>query len=488
MAVELVINITGSETRVACLDDGLLQEVHIERESKRGIAGNIYQGRVRRVLPGMQAAFIDIGLDKAAFLHVADIMHHTECNGDGQKNVDERDIAKLVRPGQDLMVQVIKDPLGTKGARLTTDITLPSRYLVLMPRSAYVAVSLRIDNETERERLKNIVLPYCDKNCGFIVRTAAHGVDEEELSQDAAFLKRLWAKIIERKKRNISQRKLYGELALVQRILRDFTSIALDHIWVDSRLVFDLLMEFTREYIPEMTKKLVFYTEGQPIFDFFDIENEIQRSLDRKVTFKSGGYIIIDQTEAMTTIDINTGAFVGYRNLDETIFNTNTEAAQEIARQLRIRNLGGIIIIDFIDMVNEEHQRQVLNSLEQALNRDRVKTSISGFSQLGLVEVTRKRIRESIEHILCNTCPACQGRGTMKSVETVCYEILREIVRFHHTYESNSFLVYAAPAVAEAMSGETADILHKTELTVGKQVKIQVEPFYSQEKFDVVIL
>ncbi|MGE4800194.1 ribonuclease G [Yersinia hibernica] len=489
MTAELLVNITPSETRVAYIDGGILQEIHIEREAKRGIVGNIYKGRVSRVLPGMQAAFVDIGLEKAAFLHASDIMPHTECvAGDEQKNFNVRDIAELVRQGQDLMVQVVKDPLGTKGARLTTDITLPSRYLVLMPGAAHVGVSQRIESETERERLKKTVAEYCDEQGGFIIRTAAEGIGEEELAADAAFLKRLWTKVQERKKRNITKYKLYGEMALAQRVLRDFAGAALDKIRVDSKLTYDLLVEFTREYIPEMTEKLELYAGKQPIFDLYDVENEIQRSLERKVELKSGGYLIIDQTEAMTTVDINTGAFVGHRNLDETIFNTNIEATQAIARQLRMRNLGGIIIIDFIDMSNEEHRRRVLHSLEQALSKDRVKTSINGFSQLGLVEMTRKRTRESIEHVLCNDCPTCRGRGTVKSVETVCYEILREIVRVHHAYDSDRFLVYASPAVGEALKGEESHALAEVEIFVGKQVRVQIEPLYNQEQFDVVMM
>ncbi|OWF71671.1 ribonuclease E/G [Yersinia frederiksenii] len=489
MTAELLVNITPSETRVAYIDGGILQEIHIEREAKRGIVGNIYKGRVSRVLPGMQAAFVDIGLEKAAFLHASDIMPHTECvAGDEQKNFNVRDIAELVRQGQDLMVQVVKDPLGTKGARLTTDITLPSRYLVLMPGAAHVGVSQRIESEVERERLKKTVAAYCDEQGGFIIRTVAEGIGDEELSADAAFLKRLWTKVQERKKRNITKYKLYGEMALAQRVLRDFAGAALDKIRVDSKLTYDLLVEFTSEYIPEMTEKLELYAGKQPIFDLYDVENEIQRSLERKVELKSGGYLIIDQTEAMTTVDINTGAFVGHRNLDETIFNTNIEATQAIARQLRMRNLGGIIIIDFIDMVNEEHRRRVLHSLEQALSKDRVKTSINGFSQLGLVEMTRKRTRESIEHVLCNECPNCRGRGTVKSVETVCYEILREIVRVHHAYDSDRFLVYASPAVGEALKGEESHALAEVEIFVGKQVKVQIEPLYNQEQFDVVMM
>ena len=419
MTAELLVNVTPSETRVAYIDGGILQEIHIEREARRGIVGNIYKGRVSRVLPGMQAAFVDIGLDKAAFLHASDIMPHTECvAGEEQKQFTVRDISELVRQGQDLMVQVVKDPLGTKGARLTTDITLPSRYLVFMPGASHVGVSQRIESEAERERLKKVVAEYCDEQGGFIIRTAAEGVHEQEMAADAAYLKRVWTKVMERKKRNQTRYQLYGELALAQRVLRDFADAQLDRIRVDSRLTYEALLEFTAEYIPEMTSKLEHYSGRQPIFDLFDVENEIQRALERKVELKSGGYLIIDQTEAMTTVDINTGAFVGHRNLDDTIFNTNIEATQAIARQLRLRNLGGIIIIDFIDMNNEDHRRRVLHSLEQALSKDRVKTSINGFSQLGLVEMTRKRTRESVEHVLCNECPTCHGRGLV--VEDPC--------------------------------------------------------------------
>ncbi|NIH15898.1 ribonuclease G [Serratia symbiotica] len=489
MTTELLVNITQSETRVAYIDEGILQEIHIERGSKRGIVGNIYKGRVSRVLPGMQAAFVDIGLDKSAFLHASDIMSHTECvAGDEQNNFHVRDIAELVRQGQDLVVQVVKDRLGTKGARLTTDITLPSHYLVFMPGAAHVGVSQRIDSEAERERLKNAVAAYCDELGGFIIRTAAEGIGEEELAQDADFLKRLWAKVLERKKRNRTKYKLYGELALAQRILRDFSGAALERIRVDSRLTYDLLVEFTDEYIPDITSKLELYTGNPPIFDLYDVENEIQRALERKVALKSGGYLIIDQTEAMTTVDINTGAFVGHRNLDETRFNTNIEATQAIARQLRLRNLGGIIIIDFIDMDNEEHRRRVLHSLEQGLSKDRVKTTVNGFSQLGLVEMTRKRTRESIEHVLCHSCSACNGCGTVKTVETVCYEILREIVHVHHAYDSDRFLVYASAAVSEALKSEESHALAEVEIFVGKQVKVQIEPLYSQEQFDVVMM
>ena len=489
MSTELLINVTPSETRVAMIEAGVLQEIHVEREARRGIVGNIYKGRVSRVLPGMQAAFIDIGLDKAAFLHASDIVPHTECVSENEKRQFQvRDISQLVHQGQDLVVQVVKDPLGTKGARLTTDITLPSRYLVFMPGASHVGVSQRIESEKERNRLKNTVSDYCDEFGGFIIRTAAEGAKEAEISQDAAFLKRLWHKVIERRKKSKTKSMLYGELGLDQRILRDFVGTELDLIRVDSKQAFEKLKEFTTEFVPELTKKLEYYSGDKPIFDMYETENEIQRALDRKVELKSGGYLIIDQTEAMTTVDINTGAFVGRRNLEETIFNTNIEATQAIARQLRLRNLGGIIIIDFIDMMSEEHRRRVIQVLGAALEKDRVKTNVNGFTQLGLVEMTRKRTRESIEHVLCGQCPTCEGRGAVKTVESVCYEILREITRVNRAYDSDKFVVYASVAVADALEGEESHALAELELFIGKQVKIQAEPLYIQEQFDVVMM
>ncbi|EFP95247.1 ribonuclease G [Vibrio caribbeanicus] len=489
MSAELLINVTPSETRVAMIEGGCLQEIHVEREAKRGIVGNIYKGKVSRVLPGMQAAFVDIGLEKAAFLHASDIVPHTECVAENEKQQFQvRDISELVRQGQDIVVQVVKDPLGTKGARLTTDITLPSRYLVFMPGASHVGVSQRIDSEEERNRLKRVVGKYCDEDGGFIIRTAAEGADDKELSQDASFLKRLWSKVTERRAKYKTRSTLYGELGLSQRVLRDFVGTELTKILVDSRLEFENLKEFTSEYVPELTEKLELYEGEKPIFDMYDTENEIQRALERKVVLKSGGYLIIDQTEAMTTIDINTGAFVGRRNLEETIFNTNIEATQAIARQLRLRNLGGIIIIDFIDMTSEEHRQRVIHSLQVSLDKDRVKTNINGFTQLGLVEMTRKRTRESIEHILCSTCPTCEGRGRVKTVESVCYEVLREITRVNRAYDVDKFVVYASPAVADTLQGDEYHALAELEVFIGKQVRIQAEPLYIQEQFDVVMM
>jgi ribonuclease G len=487
MSAELLINVTPSESRVALIENGILQEIHIERDTKKGIVGNIYRGKVSRVLPGMQAAFVDIGLDKAAFLHASDIAVHDEIAAEvSETAIEKKDIRELVRDGQDIVVQVVKDPLGTKGARLTTDITIPSRYLVFMPSVEHVGVSQRIEDEAERERLKSLVQGFCSADGGFILRTAAEGVKEQELTQDADFLKRLWQKIRSRMKNK--SHILYEDLPLARRVLRDFVGTTLDRIRIDSKLTLQELQQFTKEYVPELHKLLEYYPGERPIFDLYDVENECQRSLERRVDLKSGGYLIIDQTEAMTTIDINTGAFVGHRNLEETIFNTNVEATSAIARQLRLRNLGGIIIIDFIDMISEEHKRRVLHSFDTALSKDRAKSNINGLSALGLVEMTRKRIRESLEHILCDVCPACSGRGSQKTVETVCYEILREIVRVNRAYAADKFMVYAAPAVSEALLNDEYHNLAELELFIGKQVHIQTESLYSQEQFDVVMM
>ena len=488
MSGELLINVTPSETRVALIENGVLQEMHVEREAKRGLVGNIYLGKVIRVLPGMQAAFVDINLDKAAFLHASDIHSKLITNQEVEDSESTPDIRALVHEGQYLVVQVVKDPLGTKGARLTTDITVASRYLVLMPNASHAGISQRIEDEKERGRLKNIVAPFCDDNHGFIVRTAAEGAGELELKHDAEFLRRLWSKVVERKQRKVVKTPIYQDLSLAFRVIRDFFGVELERIRIDSKLTFDQLTEFTAEFVPELEKVLEYYPGERPIFDLFDVETEIQRALHRKIELKSGGYLIIDQTEAMTTIDINTGAFVGHRNLEETIFSTNIEATQAIARQLRLRNLGGIIIIDFIDMESDDHKRRVLHSLELAMAKDKVKYSIHGFSSLGLVEMTRKRTRESLEHILCGECPACSGRGNLKTVETVCFEILREIVRVNRAYDADKFIVYASSSVSESLLNDEYHNLAELEVFIGKQVKVQTEPMYNQEQFDVVMM
>ncbi len=487
MTGELLINVTPSETRVALIENGSLQEVHVEREARRGLVGNIYLGKIIRVLPGMQAAFVDINLGKAAFLHASDINSKLILN---EENTDDQvpDIRNLVHEGQHIVVQVVKDPLGTKGARLTTDITIAARYLVLMPETNRAGISQRIDDPRERNRLKSIVTPYCGEEHGFIVRTAAEGACIKELQHDAEFLRRVWAKVLERKARKQTKDPIYQDLSLAFRILRDFVGVSLERIRIDSKLTYQQLVEFTTEFVPNLAPVLEYYPGERPIFDLFDVESEIQRSLHRKIELKSGGSLIIDQTEAMTTIDINTGAFVGHRNLEETIFNTNIEATQAIARQLRLRNLGGIIIVDFIDMNDKDHQRRVLHSLDTAMARDNVKYSLSGFSALGLVEMTRKRTRESLEHILCGECEVCHGRGYVKTVETVCFEILREIVRVNRAYDADKFIVYASSSVSESLINDEYHNLAELEVFIGKQIKVQTENMYNQEQFDVVMM
>jgi len=438
----------------------------------------------------MQAGFIDIGLDKAAFLHANDILPIIDGVGEYESSRKKTsDIAELVRPGQDILVQVIKDPLGTKGARLTTDITVPSRYLVFMPGNAHVGVSQQIESEEERDRLKIIVQDCITDLGGFIVRTAADGASESDLRNDAAFLQRVWTKVLKRKARPKNKTQLlYKDLILVFRILRDFVGSEIDRIRIDSKITFKELKLFTHEFVPEVEDKVEYYNGESPIFDLFDVEKEVQRALERKVDLKSGGSLIIDQTEAMTTVDINTGGFVGHRNLEDTIFNTNIEATKAIARQLRLRNLGGIIILDFIDMHSEDHKRRVFNSLELALSKDRVKTHVNKFSSLGLIEMTRKRTQESLEHIFCGECPQCGGRGLTKTVETVCYEVLREILRVNRAYSVEKFMVYTSVAVADALMGDEAHNVGELILFMSKEVEIHAEALYGQEQFDVVMI
>ncbi|MFV1943299.1 ribonuclease G [Pseudomonas luteola] len=485
MSEEILINITPMESRVAVVENGVLQEVHIERTMRRGIVGNLYQGKVVRVLPGMQAAFVDIGLARAAFIHAAEIST--------REGSAVESISALVHEGQSLVVQVTKDPIGTKGARLTTHLSIPSRYLVYMPKTNHVGISLKIEDEAERERLKNIVEKCIANECieeagGFILRTAAEGAREDEIKADIRYLRRLWAQIHAQMNKVPAPTTIYEDLDLPLRTLRDLVSPRSEKIRVDSRENFQRIGQFVSELMPEVSDRLEHYPGERPIFDLYGVEDEIQKALERKVMLKSGGYLIIDQTEAMTTIDVNTGAFVGHRNLEETIFKTNLEAATAIARQLRLRNLGGIIIIDFIDMEDEEHQRQVLRNLEKQLERDHAKTNIIGITELGLVQMTRKRTRESLSQVLCEPCSACQGRGMLRTAETICYEIFREILREARAYQANSYLVLANQKVVDRLLDEESGNVADLEAFIGRTIKFQVEPMYSQEQYDVVLL
>lgn len=490
MTVELLVNVTPQETRVAVVENGVLQDVYIERARRLGLVGNIYKGVVSRVLPGMQAAFIDIGLDRAAFLHASDIAVIDSEDPDVVLPAAGENITNLLREGQSLLVQVIKDPIGTKGARLTTHITIPSRYLVFMPEAHNVGVSQRIEDEAERQRLRDIVLSErdVDKPGGFILRTAAESVDEESIASDLYFLQRLWASICEQAKAAKPKEIVHEDLPLVLRVLRDISDNEVEKLRIDSRETFQRVDRFVRHFTPELLNKLEYYPGERPIFDLYGIDDEIQKALERKVQLKSGGHMVIDQTEAMTTIDVNTGAYVGHRNLEETIFKTNLEAAQAIVRQLRLRNLGGIIIVDFIDMQTDEHKRQVIRALEKHVERDHANCHISDISSLGLVQMTRKRTRESLEHVLCEPCPTCGGRASVKSAETVCYEIFREILREARQFDTQQLLVLASQEVVDLLLDEESTSLAELEAFIQKPIKFQVEALYTQEQFDVVLL
>ncbi len=492
MSEEILMNVTPVETRVALVENGMSQEFFVERSLRRSIVGNILCGTVVRVLPGMQAAFVDIGLERAGFIHVNDIM---VLNDEG---VDERSetpvlIQTLLREGQRLVVQIIKEPISSKGARLSTQLSISSRFLVYMPNTLHIGISQRIEDDEERERLRELVessmaTEGMEGQGGFIVRTACEGVAAEDIHADLLFLKRLWQAVSKKVSESKPPSVVYEDLPLTLRTMRDLVRNDLEKIRIDSRETHQKVIEFAKEFVPEVEADIEYYSGERPIFDLYGIEDEIQKALSRKVELKSGGYLIIDQTEAMTTIDVNTGAFVGHRNLEETIYKTNLEAAQSLARQLRVRNLGGMIIIDFIDMKEVEHQRQVLRTLEKALVKDHAKTSFSGVSELGLVQMTRKRTRESLEQMLCEPCAACQARGTLKSAETVCYEIFREILREVRNYENDNYLVLASQSVIDRLLDEESNSVADLEEFIGKSIQFQVESMYNQEQYDVILL
>ena len=523
MSAELLVNVTPRETRVALIENGALQEIFIERANGRGLVGNIYKGRVARVLPGMQAAFVDIGLDRAAFLHASDIadadaqqVRDAPAPGNGGPNPARTEpgsifrngasVTDLVRDGQEVLVQVIKDPLGTKGARLTTHVSIPSCYVVFMPGAGTIGVSQRIEEEEERKRLREAVRGSAFKADGqgstagdhagedwtpadgYIVRTAAEGCSEAIVAADMAFLRKLWASVINLAESVNGPGIVHEDLTLVIRTLRELSATTIERVRIDSHETLERVLDFTGRFLPEMGPRIELYTGEGPIFELYAVEDEIHKALHRNVQLKSGGHIVIDQTEAMTTIDVNTGRFVGRRNFEETIFKTNLEAAQTIARQLRLRNLGGIIIIDFIDMGSETHKRQVLRALEKALARDHTRTHISNVSPLGLVEMTRKRTRESLERVLCDPCPTCSSRGSIKSADTVCYEIFREILREARQFDTERLLVVTSTEVFDQLVDEESSAFAELEAFIGKPITLQVESQYSREQYDVVLM
>ena len=497
MSEELLVNVTPRETRVAVVENGMLQELHIERGSQRGVVGNIYKGKVQRVMPGMQAAFVDIGLERAAFLHANDIFRSTQLDAGESDDAPasaplqvQIPITELLRDGAEIVVQVVKDPIGSKGARLTTQISIPSRYMVLLPRSRVLGISARIEDEDERARLKSLMTELAPPGgmFGYIVRTNAEGQAAEALAEDIAYLGRAW-KLVEENSATASVGScVYEDLSLPLRAVRDLIRRDVDKVKVDSRETCERLREFAAQYMPELAEKIEHYAGARPIFDLYGVEDEIGRALEKEVPLKSGGYLVIDQTEAMTTVDVNTGSFLGQRNLEETVYRTNLEAAQAVARQLRLRNLGGIIIIDFIDMVDAEHRRQVLRTLEKSLAKDHAKTTVYDFSPLGLVEMTRKRTVESLQRQLSEPCHECSGRGTVKTAETVTYEIFREIVRAVRQFDAARLLVIASPKVVGRITDEESNAVAELEEFLGKSIRFQADAQYLQEQFDVVLL
>jgi ribonuclease G len=490
MSEDILINITPQETRVALILQGAVQELHIERTLSRGLTGNVYLGKVVRVLPGMQSAFIDIGLDRAAFLHVADIWEARSSHESGSPPQAPMPIEKMLFDGQVLTVQVIKDPIGTKGARLSTQISIAGRMLVYLPQDSHIGISQKIENEAERELLRTRVqrlLPPDEKG-GYIVRTVAEEASDPDLQADIDYLRKIWSAISNAARSKPATTLLFQDLNLAQRVLRDFVTDDTTSISVDSRENYIGLREFAEAYTPGELTRLQHYTGERPLFDLYGVEEEILRALGRRVELKSGGYLIVDQTEAMTTIDVNTGGFVSGRNFADTIFKTNLEAAHAIARQLRLRNLGGIIILDFIDMENAEHRAAVLTELKKTLSRDRTKVSVSNFSALGLVEMTRKRTRESLAHILCEPCPACGGRGQVKTSRTICYEILRELLREAKQFNPREFRILASQEVVDLFLEEESQHLTMLGDFIGKKISLQVETSYHQEQYDVILM
>ncbi|MFM6992737.1 MAG: ribonuclease G [Rhodoferax sp.] len=491
MQQDILINWSPQETRVAMVEHGAVQELHVERTLERGLVGNVYVGKVARVLPGMQSAFIDIGLERAAFLHVADVWHppaEGETISAARSAQAHIPIERQVFEGQALMVQVIKDPMGTKGARLSTQISIAGRFLVFLPQDDHIGVSQKIPL-AQREELRQRVQSLAgSEGGGFILRTNAEDAQDAEIADDIAYLRKAWARIKSASLKLPPPSLLHQDLNLLQRVLRDMVSESTQTIRVDSREQFEALQAFGAEFMPQAVKKLQHYKGERPIFDLYAIDEEIAKALGRRVDLKSGGYLIIDHTEALTTVDVNTGGFVGARNFDDTIFKTNLEAAQAIARQLRLRNLGGIIIADFIDMARADHRDAVLAEFKKQLARDRVKTMAGGFSQLGLVEMTRKRTRESLAHMLCEPCPVCEGKGIVKTARSVVYDIFREILREARQFNPQEFRIVAAPKVIELFLDEESQHLAGLSEFIGKPVSLQSESAMGQEQYDIVLL
>jgi ribonuclease G len=494
---EVFLQATPFEARAVRLIQGVVQEIEVERTAQRGHVGNIVMGRVSRVLPGMQAAFIDAGFARTGFLHVADVWQAKLQDGEALET--PRPIERVLYEGQQLLVQVMKDPLGSKGARLSTQLSIAGRYLVYLPfdtrpdptsAEPRIGISQKIEDPVARDVLKArlLALVPADEQGSFIARTQAEDASEEALANDIAYLRQRWEEIREASHQAAPGTVLYRELNLAQRVLRDWVGDRTTRVLVDDPYRIDGLRVFARQYMPSVMPRLENFTGDRPLFELHNIEQEIAAALKRRVDLKSGGYLIIDQTEAMATIDVNTGGYVSGRSFSETIFKTNLEAAQAIARQLRLRNLGGIILVDFIDMADETHREQVQAELGHALEHDRTKVRISGFTSLGLVELTRKRTRDSLAQQLSQTCPTCEGQGRIKTAQTICYEILREIARMAKQFQPREFRVMANPEVIERFLEEEAGFLNALIDEIGKPITLSVEGEIPPGGYDIALL
>ncbi|MEM9741797.1 MAG: Rne/Rng family ribonuclease [Pseudomonadota bacterium] len=498
---QLLINVSDFETRVALLDGGQVQEVHLARANNYSLTGNIYLGRVERVMPGMQAAFVDVGLERPGFLHARDIDDRRSRLGEDPDESaapdGHRDIRSLLRTGQEIMVQIAKDPISTKGARLTTQVAIASRYLVLTPFSEHIGISQRIDREEERDRLRDLIAKERVRQetpVGFIARTAAEDASPEALAADMRILNRMWDKVLKNRHASGCPGVVYQELPIHSRIVRDLATARLDAILIDHQSTFGRIRDFVAEFLPEAKGVVQRYDDSRPLFERFNVDEEIERALEPQVSLKSGGYLVIEQTEAMVSIDVNTGRFLGSSTLEETVFRTNLEAAQAVPRQLRLRNLGGIIVIDFIDMTDADHQRQVLRALERACELDPARTHIDGYSGFGLVQMSRKRTRESLQQQLCEPCPHCDGRGHTRTAATTCAAIFRAIIqdadgrRPSFTEAPDEYLIRASERVVERLLDEDAESLAQLSRLIGRQARLQVEPGYGPGEFDIALV
>ena len=491
MPEEIIISVSSLETRVALVESGLLQEIFIECSHTPVTVGNIYKARVARVLPGMQSAFVDIGQPRAAFMHINYLVDSQFRFLQGERGADFQypPIQQVIREGQHILVQVTKEPISSKGARATTSISIASRFLVYTPRNSHVGISQRIEDEQSRERLQGIMADIhrpADGD-GFIVRTASERATADEIRRDAELLRKRWLVIAEDGRTAPPATTVYEDLPLHLRAMRDIINRETAAILVDNKKVFFALERFLADFIPEKLACLSLVSLKVPLFDAHNLEDQIATALNRNVPLKSGGYLVVDQTEAMTTVDVNTGAFVGRRDLEETIYRINLEAAAAIPRQLKLRNIGGIVIIDFVDMINVEHKRQVLRTLEKGQQADRVKWNISEISELGLVEITRKRTSESLLKMMCAPCAACEGKGYIKTAETVCLEIYREIQRKALKFKGKDCLIMASQTVIDRLLDEDAMCIAELSSALDCRIRLQVEASYTQEQFDVVV-